>query len=145
MTTDSTKFDVSSEASLSRMTENMKKIEALSERLSHVLANRKTHQQALDGPNQELFAKAANAYMVEAINNPAKLMEHQLGYWSKTLTHFMEAQKALASGTLSAPEDHTPKDRRFANPMWETHPYFCLLYTSPSPRDLSTSRMPSSA
>ena len=25
------------------------------------------------------------------------------------------------------------------------NPYFCLLYTSPSPRDLSTSRMPSSA
>ena len=25
------------------------------------------------------------------------------------------------------------------------HGYFCLLYTSPSPRDLSTSRMPSSA
>ena len=27
----------------------------------------------------------------------------------------------------------------------ETLSYFCLLYTSPSPRDLSTSRMPSSA
>ena len=26
-----------------------------------------------------------------------------------------------------------------------TWPYICLLYTSPSPRDLSTSRMPSSA
>ena len=26
-----------------------------------------------------------------------------------------------------------------------SHPYVCLLYTSPSPRDLSTSRMPSSA
>ena len=26
-----------------------------------------------------------------------------------------------------------------------SHPLFCLLYTSPSPRDLSTSRMPSSA
>ena len=26
-----------------------------------------------------------------------------------------------------------------------SHPKFCLLYTSPSPRDLSTSRMPSSA
>ena len=26
-----------------------------------------------------------------------------------------------------------------------TSPHFCLLYTSPSPRDLSTSRMPSSA
>ena len=32
--------------------------------------------------------------------------------------------------------------------MWEakvTSPMPCLLYTSPSPRDLSTSRMPSSA
>ena len=28
---------------------------------------------------------------------------------------------------------------------YPTHPYICLLYTSPSPRDLSTSRMPSSA
>ena len=27
----------------------------------------------------------------------------------------------------------------------EGHPEICLLYTSPSPRDLSTSRMPSSA
>ena len=27
----------------------------------------------------------------------------------------------------------------------QTQVYFCLLYTSPSPRDLSTSRMPSSA
>ena len=29
--------------------------------------------------------------------------------------------------------------------MSEEHAYICLLYTSPSPRDLSTSRMPSSA
>ena len=28
---------------------------------------------------------------------------------------------------------------------WAYVPGFCLLYTSPSPRDLSTSRMPSSA
>ena len=31
-----------------------------------------------------------------------------------------------------------------ANGKWALL-YFCLLYTSPSPRDLSTSRMPSSA
>ena len=30
-------------------------------------------------------------------------------------------------------------------PMVYTHTHICLLYTSPSPRDLSTSRMPSSA
>ena len=29
--------------------------------------------------------------------------------------------------------------------QWCDHLYLCLLYTSPSPRDLSTSRMPSSA
>ena len=29
--------------------------------------------------------------------------------------------------------------------LLERNPYACLLYTSPSPRDLSTSRMPSSA
>ena len=28
---------------------------------------------------------------------------------------------------------------------WRLDAYSCLLYTSPSPRDLSTSRMPSSA
>ena len=28
---------------------------------------------------------------------------------------------------------------------YDQHPLVCLLYTSPSPRDLSTSRMPSSA
>ena len=27
----------------------------------------------------------------------------------------------------------------------EEHSYYCLLYTSPSPRDLAVSRMPSSA
>ena len=36
------------------------------------------------------------------------------------------------------------------SPMWEinnprVNALICLLYTSPSPRDLSTSRMPSSA
>ena len=29
--------------------------------------------------------------------------------------------------------------------FWDELFYYCLLYTSPSPRDLSTSRMPSSA
>lgn len=109
---------------MARMTENLSKVEALRERLTKVLANRNTHQAALDGPNQELFQKAAKAYMQEAVTNPAKLIEHQLGYWTKTVTHFVEAQQAFAKGTLAAPEDRTPKDRRFANPMWEQHPYF---------------------
>ena len=34
---------------------------------------------------------------------------------------------------------------RIMSPSWDILLQFCLLYTSPSPRDLSTSRMPSSA
>ena len=33
----------------------------------------------------------------------------------------------------------------FSHPIYHQKYQFCLLYTSPSPRDLSTSRMPSSA
>ena len=42
---------------------------------------------------------------------------------------------------------NTPtRDVRFVNAeLPNGDPYVCLLYTSPSPRDLSTSRMPSSA
>ena len=39
--------------------------------------------------------------------------------------------------------DKTPTYEEFLDD-WKPY-YFCLLYTSPSPRDLSTSRMPSSA
>ena len=37
-------------------------------------------------------------------------------------------------------QKHFEDDQSFFSPV-----YICLLYTSPSPRDLSTSRMPSSA
>ncbi|KIN77985.1 PHA/PHB synthase family protein [Sulfitobacter mediterraneus] len=124
MTTETTEEGTPTEASLSRMAENLKKVEELTGRLTEVMTHRKTHQQSLDGPNQELFSKAAQSYMAEAVQNPAKLMEHQMGYWAKTVTHFMEAQQALAKGSFVAPEDKTGSDRRFANPLWETHPYF---------------------
>lgn len=124
MTTKTTDANMPTEDSMARMAENLKKVEQLTERLGQVMTHRTTHQPALDGPNQELFAKAAQAYMSEALQNPAKLMEHQMGYWTQTVTHFMEAQQALAKGKFEAPEDRAGKDRRFANPLWETHPYF---------------------
>ena len=109
---------------MSRMAENLKKVEGLTERLARVMAGRKTHQRALDGPNQELFLKAGQAYLAEAINDPAKLIEQQMGYWTKTVTHFIEAQQALTKGPFAAPEDKTAGDRRFADPQWQTNPYF---------------------
>lgn len=122
-----TKTDTSvavSGETLEKMTQNLKKVEELSERLQRVLVSKEGHNKALDGPNQELFGRAAQSYWAEAVNNPAKIVEHQMSYWSDTMKHFMSAQQKLAKGTLEAPEDKSPSDRRFSNPLWETHPYF---------------------
>ncbi|MFW2587756.1 PHA/PHB synthase family protein [Sagittula sp. SSi028] len=106
---------------------NLKRIDELSQRLINALTARHPTPNALNAPDSTLYAKAAQAYMHEWITNPAKLIEQQVGYWGKTVTHFIEAQQALAAGKLEAP---APKpqtgrpDKRFQNPLWETHPYF---------------------
>ena len=124
MTIKTTKTDAESSKAQERMEENLRKVEALGARLSQIMVGRDTHQASLDGPNQELFAKAAASYWTEAVQNPAKMIEQQVSYWSKSVGHFMEAQQALAEGKLAAPEDTSPEDRRFANPLWKSHPYF---------------------
>lgn len=111
-------------AKLGRLTENLKKIEALSLRLTGALAAQKAHDTALDGPGQEMMMQAAAAYLSTMMQNPSKIIEHQVAYWGKTLAHYAEAQKALASGEFRAPADATAQDRRFANPLWTTHPFF---------------------
>nr|WP_319247088.1 class I poly(R)-hydroxyalkanoic acid synthase [uncultured Celeribacter sp.] len=110
-----------------KLNANVTKIEALSQRLAAALAQKKPVPQALQGPGQELFVKAAAAYMAEMVNNPARIIEHQVGYWGKTLKHYVEAQQKLVQGDLAPPEDETPSDRRFANPVWSTNPYFSFL------------------
>lgn len=109
---------------LDKLGENLEKVEKLSQRLLDVLSHRTTHHPALDGPNQELYARAATAYWAEALQNPSKILEHQIEYWRKSVLHFVEAQQALAKGQLAAPENPGPKDRRFTNPLWDSHPYF---------------------
>ena len=124
MTTKTDTPDIPSGETLERMTHNLQKVEELSERLHRVMATRQGHNPALDGPGQDLFGKAAQSYWAEAVNNPAKVLEHQMSYWSETMKHFVQAQQTLAKGKLSAPEDPGPSDRRFSNPLWDTHPYF---------------------
>ncbi|WP_068109910.1 class I poly(R)-hydroxyalkanoic acid synthase [Tropicimonas marinistellae] len=103
---------------------NLAKIEALSQRLVAALTRQRQIDPALQGPGQDLYMKAASAFMTEWMKNPSKVFEHQIGYWGKTLKHYIEAQHVLTSGQLRAPEDTTPKDRRFAGELWQTHPYF---------------------
>ncbi|MEO0668442.1 MAG: class I poly(R)-hydroxyalkanoic acid synthase [Pseudomonadota bacterium] len=124
MTTSDTTSGAVTGENLDKLNTNLRKVEELTKRLTQVMTHRSTHNAALDGPNQELFGKAATAYWHEAMRDPAKVLEHQLQFWSKSVTHFVEAQQALASGKLKAPDNPGPKDRRFANPLWDTHPYF---------------------
>ncbi len=109
---------------LDKLNANITKIEALSARLVAALAEKKPIPQSLQGPSQELFAKAASAYVTEMMNNPARVIEHQVSHWGKTLKHYVDAQHRLTHGNLQPPADETPKDRRFENPVWESNPFF---------------------
>ena len=114
-------------AELERLNENIARIEELSQRLVAAIANKRQVDPHLQGPSNDVFMKAATAYMNELMQNPVKILEHQVAYWGKMLSHYMEVQKALTTGRLAAPPDDLPKDRRFSNPLWESHPYFNFI------------------
>ena len=109
---------------LDALTANMRRIEELSQRLVAALASREPSDAGLQGPGSDLYLKATSAYLAEMMAHPQKLIGQQAAFWSNTLAHYIEAQKALASGQFAAPEDPTPDDKRFANPLWKTHPFF---------------------
>lgn len=114
------------DAALTELENNVQKIEDLSQRLISILAHRRQVPAALQGPGQDLYVKGMTAYWSEMMHNPARIFEQQVSYWGKTLTHYMEAQQALADG-FKAPEDDTPSDRRFSSELWRTHPYFNFI------------------
>ncbi len=115
------------DARLARLNANLAKVEELSKRLTAALARRKPADSALSGPGQDVYMKAATAYVAEMMQNPSKIIENQVSYWGKTLKHYVDAQQVMRSGELKAPADPTPKDRRFSNPLWEDHPFFNYL------------------
>ncbi|WP_209832673.1 class I poly(R)-hydroxyalkanoic acid synthase [Ruegeria sp. HKCCE3926] len=126
MTTSEDQMPNVSEEHIERIKENMERVEQLAKRLVEIMASKKSHTPALDGPNQELFARAATAYWAEAWQNPAKLLEQQIEFWGKSVLNFAEAQKALTTGEVET-EETKPGDKRFSNPLWETNPYFRLI------------------
>ncbi len=115
------------DARTARLNANLARVEDLSKRLTAALTHRNQADPALSGPAPDVYAKAAAAYFAEMMANPAKVVEHQVSYWGKTLKHYVEAQQTLAKGEFKAPPDPGPKDRRFVNPLWETHPFFNYL------------------
>jgi poly[(R)-3-hydroxyalkanoate] polymerase subunit PhaC len=111
-------------ANLEELNTNLSKIEELSQRFIAAISHKKEVDPNLQAPGQELYMKAASAYMAEMMANPARMLENQVSFWGKSLEQFIEAQKMLAQGQLEVPKDQGPTDPRFSNPMWDTHPYF---------------------
>ena len=129
MTTTDKAIEASSAEQIDRLKENLERVEQLSKRLMEVMAHKKPHNPGLDGPNQELFARAASSYWTAMAQNPTKLLEQQVQYWGKSVLNFAEAQQMMAEALAKKDEEgEAPKpaanDRRFANPMWENNPYF---------------------
>ena len=110
-----------------RLNANLARLEELSKRLATALTQRRQVDPSLHGPAPDVYMKAAAAYLAEMMQNPARVLEHQVNYWGKTLKHYVEAQQTLAKGEFKAPPDPGPKDRRFGNPLWDTHPFFNYL------------------
>ncbi|MBJ3762746.1 class I poly(R)-hydroxyalkanoic acid synthase [Maribius pontilimi] len=110
-----------------KMAENLAKLEVLSKRLMNAMAQKRQVPANLQAPGSDLYMKAMGAWMTEAMTNPGKLFEHQVGYWSKTMKHYIEAQQKMMQGDFSPPEDPTGSDRRFSDDMWSEHPFFNYL------------------
>ncbi len=121
-----TNVDAAAENS-QKLEANLARMEELQQRLMNALSRRHPTPAALSSPDATLYTDAAQAYLQHMMANPAQVLEQQVQYWGKTLSHFVDAQAALAKGTLSPPEDTGPTDRRFSNPLWDINPYFNFI------------------
>ena len=116
--------DAPAPAASTKMKENLARIEVLTQRLIEALAHKRAPNPALDGPGIDLYLSSGTAMLKEMAENPGKFLEAQIAYWGQAMKHYVEATHALAQGKLQPPSDTGPKDRRFSNPLWTTHPYF---------------------
>ena len=123
MTTEDTKIIQDSD----NLKQNLSKLEELTQRFVQVVNNKRHVNPALNGPGPDLVVKASAAYWQAMLDNPSKLMEQQIAYWGQTLSHFVEAQKAMSAENFALNDVEPSKDRRFSNPQWTSNPYFRLI------------------
>ena len=74
---------------VAKLEANLARVEELTQRLLTVIGQGRHVAPSLQGPSQELYMKAATAYMTEMMHNPAKLIEHQLELVSLLLSQSM--------------------------------------------------------
>ena len=108
MTTLNSNDKATSGKNLPKLEANLARIEELTQRMLSAMGKGRKVPQALQGPSQDLYVKAAGAYATEMMNNPAKLIEHQVEFWGKSVKHYVEAQHLLTQGKLQAASDNSP-------------------------------------
>ncbi len=98
----------------------------------------------IDATKDLICAYKLNLAFYETLGTEGfKLLEKTIKYIPKDIIIILDGKRNDIGNTA----------QKYAEAMFKTlkadattvNPYLCLLYTSPSPRDLSTSRMPSSA
>ncbi|MFV0409628.1 MAG: class I poly(R)-hydroxyalkanoic acid synthase [Paracoccus sp. (in: a-proteobacteria)] len=108
----------------------MERLEALTQRLANALAQRPIHDPGVEAPGADLLVNAGMAWAKLWTEQPARIMEQQVKYWGETLSHYAGLQSQLAKGKLTVADDDAPEaDKRFRNPLWQTHPYFNMVKT----------------
>ncbi len=110
-----------------RLKANIERIEALTRRLVDALAGKRIIRPGLQAPGSEFTTRAALALWSEMFTRPEKVLETQMSYWGETLRNWAAFQEALFEGEKRMPSNEGARDRRFANPLWETHPWFRLV------------------
>jgi len=81
---------------LDNLEANLARVEALTQHLLNAMGQGRAVPPSLQGPSPELYTAATTAYFTEMMQNPAKLLEGQLGFWSKSVKHYVEAQHLFA-------------------------------------------------
>ncbi len=122
MTTD----ESASRRNVEKLQANVARIEELSQRMIAALASKRQVSPDLQGPGMDFYMKTAGAWWTQMMSDPASILERQVGYWGRTLEHFVETRNTLVTGRAAA-EDDEPQDRRFSSEMWKTHPYFHFI------------------
>ncbi|WP_242626622.1 class I poly(R)-hydroxyalkanoic acid synthase [Paracoccus sediminis] len=114
----------SSKATARKLAENIERIETLGKRLMSALSTRPMPNPGIEAPGPDLLMTAANAWMKTLSEQPARVLETQVNYWGDTLKNYANVQMAVARGQAAADHDDASLDKRFSNPLWQSHPYF---------------------
>ncbi len=117
----------SSGATARKLAENIERIEALGQRLMSALTARSQPNPGIEAPGPDLFLTAANAWVKTLSEQPTLILENQVNYWGETLKNYASVHRALTQGKAQPDPEGNPSDKRFANPLWDRHPYFSFV------------------